>query len=294
MWNNISEWKSWLLTPYYCATYPVRAVRNRRAAAQGRAPLMVLYYHRIADDSANSWTLSNAEFENQLDWLAKRFEFVSLREVQNRINSPGNNRPAISITFDDGYAENCEHALPLLIRRGIPCTYFVTVENALTGKCFPHDLAQGNKFRPNTVEQLRFLASSGIEIGSHTRTHADLGKIQDPDLLYDETVKASCDLEEALGRPVRYFAFPYGLHANLNRQAFRLAREMGWEGVCSAYGGYNFAGDDAFHLQRIGAEGPLSRLKNWVTVDPLKQLRVRRYEYGEPAEVTAEPGVTVS
>ncbi len=294
MWNTFTACKSLLLTPYYCATYPFRVVRNRRNAALGQAPVMVLYYHRIADDAANSWTLSNGEFERQINWLARRFEFVSLKEAQQRIESPSNHQPAVSITFDDGYAENCESALPLLIRRGIPCTYFVTVENVLSGECFPHDLAMGNHFLPNNLEQLQQLAASGIEIGSHTRTHADLGAVTDPDKLYDELVQATADLEAALDRPVRYFAFPFGLHANLNCEAFRMAHEMGLAGVCSAYGGYNFAGDDTFHLQRIGAEGPMVRLKNWVTVDPLKQLRTQRYEYERPQANAPAPGALVS
>ena len=33
--------------------------------------------------------------------------------------------------------------------------------------------------------------------------------------------------------------------------AFQLARIAGYKGVCSGYGGFNFPGDDAFHLQRI-------------------------------------------
>ncbi len=64
-------------------------------------------------------------------------------------------------------------------------------------------------------------------------------------------VAAGEELQAALGRPVRYFAFPFGLHANLNAAAFALARGAGYEAVCSGYGGFNFPGDDAFHLQRI-------------------------------------------
>ena len=65
----------------------------------------------------------------------------------------------------------------------------------------------------------------------------------------------------------------------------RLARECGYEGVCSAYGGYNFPGDDAFHLQRIHADDDMIRLKNWVTVDPRKLKKHRRFTYetaGQP------------
>jgi peptidoglycan/xylan/chitin deacetylase (PgdA/CDA1 family) len=94
--------------------------------------------------------------------------------------------------------------------------------------------------------------------------------------LYDEVVTAGDELREAVGSPVRYFAFPYGLHKNLNADAFHMAREAGYLGVCSAYGAYNLPGDDAFHLRRIHGDPQTVRLKNWVTVDPRKRNDPRK------------------
>ena len=122
------------------------------------------------------------------------------------------------------------------------------------------------------------MAAAGVEIGAHAFTHADLGAIADRGRLYEEVVEARAELQKALGRPIRYFAFPYGLHANLSPTAFALAAEAGYSGVCSAYGGFNFPGDDPFHLQRISADGPMIGMKNWVTLDPRK-LRTPRFEY---------------
>lgn len=271
--------KRLLIGPYYYGTLPFRRGRNARAAASGRAPVMIVYYHRVADDGANSWTVTHALFRRQVDWMRRHFELTSLEEAQRRIKAAANHRSCLSITFDDGYAENCREALPWLIERRIPFTYFVTAHNVLNNRPFPHDVAMGYRFPPNTVDQLRELAAAGVEIGVHSRTHANLGAITDVDVLYDEVVAAGEDLSRAVGVDVRYFAFPFGLHANLNPAAFRMAREAGYAGVCSAYGGYNYPGDDAFHMQRIGGEGPLLRLKNWLTVDPFKQFRTRRYAY---------------
>jgi hypothetical protein len=75
---------------------------------------------------------------------------------------------------------------------------------------------------------------------------------------------------------VRYFAFPFGQYADLNESVFKTARQAGYEAICSAYGGYNFPGDDPFHLQRIHADDDMIRFKNWLSVDPRK-LKVRRY-----------------
>ena len=244
-------WKQLLLTLYYHATYPVRAWNYWREVSQDRLPVIVLYYHRIADDRANPWTISNAMFVRQMRWLRERFDFISLDDAQQRIRRGYNPQPCVSITFDDGYADNCQQAIPWLIKQRIPCTYFVTLQNVLNEEPFSHDLVMGHRFAPNTLEQLRAMAAAGIEIGAHAYTHADLGPITDPRLLRHEVVAAKEELEAALGRPVRYFAFPYGLSANLNPAAFALAKEAGYAGVCSAYGGFNFPGDDPFHLQRI-------------------------------------------
>ncbi len=277
----MSPWKYAALATYYHATRPYRAWWNARAAAAKRAPVMILFYHRVADDNANGWTCSRRVFERQMRWLKRHCDCVSLAEAQRRIRE-GNTRPAAVVTFDDGYGENNDFALPLLVREKIPCTYFVTLHHVRHGMPFPHDMRMGNTFRPNTLDDLRHWAAEGIDIGAHTRTHPDVGKIDDRARLEDEIVTAGEELQQLLGRSVRYFAFPFGLPDNMQPAAFELAFEAGYDGVCSAYGAYNFPGDDPFHLQRIHADEDLLRVRNWLSVDPRK-LNVPRYQYQRPA-----------
>ena len=264
----MSPLRSLLLHLYYYGSYPYRWWSNVSAAAEHRLPVVVLFYHRIADDRANSWTTSNRSFARQVRWLARHFDLVSLEEAQRRIRTADNTRPCVSITFDDGYADNCQQAIPLLIKERVPCTYFVTLGNVSEGEPFPHDLAQGNRFAPNNLQQLRAMAATGIEIGAHGYTHADLGAVTDRQELHREVVTAGEELQRLLERPVRYFAFPLGQYENLTSEAFQLAYEAGYEAVCSAYGGYNLPGDDAFHLQRIHGDEEMIRLKNRATIDP--------------------------
>jgi len=171
----------------------------------------------------------------------------------------------------------------LLIEHKIPCTYFVATSHVIEGRPFPHDVAAGRPLAPNTPEEIREMALGGIEIGAHTRTHADLGRETNPDRLHDELIVARQELQAMTGTAVRHFAFPYGQKSNLSGAAFRIARQAGYDGVCSAYGGFNFPGDDAFHLQRIHVDDDLIRLKNWVTVDPRKLRGNQRYEYQQQA-----------
>lgn len=262
-------WKRLLLSLYYHGTLPARSFTAARLRREHRAPWMVLFYHRVADDRLNPWTISQAAFARQMHWLRKHFDMISLAEGQRRLRAGCNDRPAVTITFDDGYADNCRRGLPLLVELGIPCTYFVTSQNVLGQRPFPHDVKLGHPLAPNTVSEIRELADAGIEIGAHTRTHADLGGLRDPQLLRDELLVPQQELQQITGKPVRYFAFPYGQHANLSQAAFDLARTA-YDGACSAYGGYNFPGDDPFHIQRIAVDDELIRLKNWVTLDGRK------------------------
>jgi peptidoglycan/xylan/chitin deacetylase (PgdA/CDA1 family) len=280
-------WKAILLGLYCHGTAPLRWRWMARASQAGRAPVMVVYYHRIADDGQGEWTFPCELFRRQIDWMRRRFDMVSLTEAQRRLRE-GNPRPCVSISFDDGYAVNSRTALPMLADLQIPCTYFVSVRNVLGGVPFPHDVARGVPLPVNTVSELRDMAAAGVEIGCHTRTHADLGRIADPDALFDEVVTAGAELQAAIGRQVRYFAFPYGLRPNLNAAAFRMAAEHGYDGVCSAYGGYNWPGDDPFHLQRIPGDRSTIRLQNWLTGDPRK-LHVPRFAYlpAAPADMEA-------
>ena len=146
------------------------------------------------------------------------------------------------LTFDDGYADNCDVAIPWLLEQKLPLSYFVSTSHILEGRPFEHDLARNCPLEPNTPDQIRAMADAGVELGAHTRRHADLGPIVDERQLHDEIVGSKRDLEALIDRAVRYFAFPYGLQPNLSQAAFRTAFQAGYWGVCSAYGGYNHAG----------------------------------------------------
>jgi peptidoglycan/xylan/chitin deacetylase (PgdA/CDA1 family) len=285
-----NQLKKPLVAMYYQATLPLRVLRNARLIAAGKAPVLVLFYHRIADYAAVPWSHSNAEFKRQMNWLKHRCDMVSLEEAQERIRSGRNDRLAACVTFDDGYAENCDQAIPFLLEEQIPCTYFVSTYYVLEQRPFPHDVKLGFGSSPNTVEQIRMMADAGIEIAAHTRTHPDMGALRDPQQIREEFIVAGQELEDMVGRRVRYFAFPFGMPRNMTPLVFHLAREQGYEAVCSAYGDYNFPGDDAFHIRRIHPDD-MVRLRNWGTIDPRKQWWRPQYDYQSslihPAEMEA-------
>lgn len=273
--------KAPMLDLYYLATLPQRRQSTAQLEKELKTPVMALFYHRVADSQPNDWTLSTERFRRQITWVKERFDIVSLEEAQLRIGAEENDRPTVCITFDDGYADNCQTAVPWLLEQEIPFTYFVTSDHIQSGDPFAHDLAAGHPLTPNTVEQIRDMAAAGVEIGAHSRTHADLGQVTSERALFDEIVGSKRDLEGLLDRPVHYFAFPFGLPENMSTTAFRIAFQSGLWGVCSAYGGYNLPGDDPFHLQRIHGDPQWARFRNWLTVDPRKLRQTKLFDPGD-------------
>jgi peptidoglycan/xylan/chitin deacetylase (PgdA/CDA1 family) len=273
--------KELLLNAYYMASLPARQRAAIDRAARHTEPMRVLFYHRVANQHPNGWTMSTAAFARQIHWLRHRFDLVTLQEAQTRIAAGRNRWPTACITFDDGYADNLQFALPLLLRHNIPFTYFVSTNHVLRGEPFAHDVEASCPLQPNTLPQLRELAAAGVEFGAHTRSHLHLAPPMPREQLIDEIVGSKHELESALDCRVSYFAFPFGQIADLSPVAFRVAYEAGFAGVCSAYGGYNFPGDDPFHLRRIHADPEFVRFKNWLMIDPRKLRNAIQFNSGD-------------
>ncbi len=264
MWEH---WKMAALAAYYWATLPRRKRRLRDWAAARVAPVTVLFYHRIHEDRATPWTTHPRAFLRQMRWLMEHADLISLQEAQERlVAGNGSHRPTVAVTFDDGYEDNLRVALPFLIEHAVPCTYFVTAENVLRGRPFEHDRLFGAAPRPHTPEQLRALAASGVEIGSHAWSHCDFGGLDDAETRRQLTDSRRA-LEDMISAPVVRFAFPFGRPENSPPFAIAAARACGYVAVCTAHGGYNVPRCDGFVLRRFHGDDPLIRMVHRVTVD---------------------------
>ncbi|HKY33175.1 MAG TPA: polysaccharide deacetylase family protein, partial [Candidatus Polarisedimenticolia bacterium] len=117
-----------------------------RLAAGAPPAVLVVGYHRVLPDlragagSIRSLVVTTAALEKQLDWIGARHRFVALDEAGELARGArSRGRPAAAVTFDDGYADVHEHALPLLLRKGIPAGVFVVTGLAGTSFQLPHD-----------------------------------------------------------------------------------------------------------------------------------------------------------
>jgi len=108
---------------------------------------LVLGYHRVVEDadraargSIPAMVVSARTLERHLDWVGRRFRFVSLDELAGALESgPRGGRAPAAVTFDDGYRDVYEHAFPLLQRKGIPGAVFVVTDLLGTSRRMIHD-----------------------------------------------------------------------------------------------------------------------------------------------------------
>ena len=105
-----------------------------------RPRLSVLGYHRVmaVHDPLRPGTPTEAEFEARMRWVASNFDVMPLLDAIRALREDRLPWRALSITFDDGYADNHELALPVLRRLGLQATFFVAT-GFLDGGCMFND-----------------------------------------------------------------------------------------------------------------------------------------------------------
>lgn len=88
---------------------------------------VVLLYHRVAPlpQDPHLLTVTPAHFEEHLLALRQDFSVVSLGEMTKQLACGKHLGSVVAMTFDDGYADNAETALPLLAKHGIPATFYL-------------------------------------------------------------------------------------------------------------------------------------------------------------------------
>jgi peptidoglycan/xylan/chitin deacetylase (PgdA/CDA1 family) len=129
------RWRRLLKDAVASAISRTRSLTSLAPAASGCRPLVV-GYHRVVEDfdraaatDMPTMLVSRAMFERHVEWIGRHFEFVSLDEIGAHIESGEPfSRPVATLTFDDGYRDVYEHAVPTLMRVGAAATVFVVTE----------------------------------------------------------------------------------------------------------------------------------------------------------------------
>ena len=194
------------------------AARPRRLPRRRRRPAgagTIIAYHAVgscapADDPHNLF-LPTRIFEQQMAYLARSRNVVPLEDIV-RGALPANGKPAVAITFDDGYRNVLTEAGPCLERFGFPATVFLPTK--WIGRRSGWYDATGCDTLIMSEEELRAAERIGIRVESHGHGHIDLGRASAADA--DEDLRESIEvLRAVIGRTPRYFAYPYGWYSEI-------------------------------------------------------------------------------
>jgi len=183
-------------------------------------------------------------FSEHLAWLREHCECVPFSQLLTARERTGDGLPIVSITFDDGYADNHEYALSLLVQHGIPATFFVTAgfldgDEATLERFQRLRRLDRSEIRPLDWSQVNEILGAGFEVGAHSYSHPNLARLSGPDL-QDELGRSRRVIEDRVGRPVSMMAYPFGrprVHftpevvSAVRRAGYDLAGAIGTRGV---------------------------------------------------------------
>ncbi len=108
-------------------SFPLQKATSILSPAGNNARLSIAIYHRVVeeDDALLGISASAPIFDMQVEYFSKNFNVLPLHEAVQRLKNGTLPNRAACITFDDGYADNEEVALPILQKHGVPATFFV-------------------------------------------------------------------------------------------------------------------------------------------------------------------------
>ena len=215
----------------------------------------VLMYHEVSprpQPACRRYPVTVRVFAWQMGWLATfGYQTIDMdtlvRARQGR--GPLPTRPIV-ITFDDGFQECVDHAVPVLRKHGFTAVFYLVA--GLMGDTIRWLLPElGIELPLIGWDTARMLVRDGFQCGAHTLSHPRLAGL-DGAQRRAELVDARNRLENELGRAVIHLAYPYGSFDHDVRNA---AAEAGYVTACSTLPGLSRADDDLLALHRVTVYG---------------------------------------
>lgn len=187
----------------------------------------ILMYHAIAaaEKDPNALCVSPQRFEAQMAYLKQRnLRGVSVRELRRAAATRGT-RGLVGLTFDDGYDNFLQEAVPVLESAGFSATVYVV--GGMLGAENSWDPIPRMKLLG--ADGVREVSARGMEVGSHSMSHARLHGLG-LEALELEVGESRRVLSEVTGETVEGFCYPYG---SLDSRAIEAVRKAGYSYACA-------------------------------------------------------------
>lgn len=211
----------------------------------------ILMYHQIGKPWARGTpyrglTVATSSFKRQMHWLRRLgYQGLSMAELMPYLRGEKTGK-VIGITFDDGYANVLENALPILADCGFTATNYFVVRQLGGSNVWDHDEGV-----PKTIlmdkQGLLEWSAAGHEVGSHTLNHPVLARLS-PELAINEISQSKDELEQITGKPVTAFCYPFGKYID---ETVEYTRQAGYTNATTTHRGLARPDDDLMVLPRV-------------------------------------------
>jgi peptidoglycan/xylan/chitin deacetylase (PgdA/CDA1 family) len=180
--------------------------------SKNQKPIAILTYHSISTPPKGTALRSAAVSVKNLHWQFRLLKWLgykalSMSDLQPYLSGQKKGK-VVGLTFDDGYLDNWQQALPLLNKFGFSATCYMV--SGQVGKNNHWAIPKNIVERPlMNLTQMREWQAAGNDIGCHTTSHAHLPQCGATEL-EQEILVSKQYLEQELDTTVAHFAYPYG------------------------------------------------------------------------------------
>jgi peptidoglycan/xylan/chitin deacetylase (PgdA/CDA1 family) len=226
----------------------LRTVTWQARGRPSRSGLRILFYHRVSDDP-DPLAIPPRRFAAQMDLLgAGGYRVVDVVEAARLLASGAALDGVVALSFDDGYRDVAEHALPVLEHRGFRATVFVATGVVDGSAAFSWYARQPPVLGWSDIVALD---GSALSFEAHTITHPNLTALAAAQA-EREIAGSKRALEDRLGRPVTAFCYPAGVYGPRERE---LVARAGFTAATSCEPGVNTPDSDPLELRRTAIAG---------------------------------------
>jgi len=199
-------------------------------AAYRKTGAPILMYHAVGTEYGEEWPKSLIMppqlFEEHLKFLKEQgYTIVSVEQLAHRLEKNQSVDKYIALSFDDGYKDNYNVALPLLQKYDAKGSFFVINKD------------MGDQYHMNEAE-IKELLAAGMELGSHTYSHNPLADIEPKYLVWEFDTSRYWLKKKFDGYIVRTLAYPNGSY---NKTVIAAAKKYGFYRALTGHIGINTA-----------------------------------------------------